>query len=543
MKYKLVIMSMSGILFGAPPLALAADAASAPAASPAPVAPEAEPVVLRFAINRYELEGATLLSQAEIDAAVAPFSGENKDFSDVQRALEAVEETYARRGYSTVHVLLPEQELERGTVRFRVVESRFGKVEVKDNKYFSNDNVLNALPSVRTGGVPRSKQIAGELKLANENPARQLNVVLKAGEKEEEVDATVMVTDTKPTGWAMSLDNSGSPETGETRLGLSYHNANAFDADHVASIQYLTSPQHPDRSRVLGGSYKMPLYQDGSSVEFFGGYSNVNSLVGGLDNFQGGGLLFSARYNIALERAGTFEPKLSYGLDWRKFRPLEMTGSSPYVLYNEIVVMPLSLTYAAQGKFDGSDLNLNVSYSANLPKVAGGRPENFAAYDTYPFNPDPDASYRVLRYGLSYALALDDGGQFRAALNGQWSNDVLIQGEQIRLGGADAVRGFSEGSEGGAIGTRLNLEGYTPDFGAGDIRSRALIFYDIGQVKPNSGITTSLKGAGAGLRANYTEQYSMRLDWARIIQIENPSDGQTQRVGDFRWHAALYANF
>jgi len=80
-----------------------------------------------------------LLSKTEIDAAVAPYVGKNKDFSDVQRALEAVEDAYAKRGYSAVRVLLPEQELEKGTVRFRVVESHFGKVTVKDNHFVSED--------------------------------------------------------------------------------------------------------------------------------------------------------------------------------------------------------------------------------------------------------------------------------------------------------------------------------------------------------------------------------------------------------------------
>lgn len=534
MKYKLFVMSLSGVLFSAPPLATAA-----PANPPAPATPEAELAVLRFAINSYVLDGATLLSKAEIDAAVAPFVGQSKDFSDVQRALEAVEEAYAGHGYSAVHVLLPEQELEKGTVRFRVVESRFGKVEVKDNRYFSSDNVLNALPSVRIGGVPRSKQIAGELKLANENPARQLNVVLKAGEKEEDVDASVMVTDSKPASWGMSLDNSGTADTGETRLGLSYRNANAFDADHVANIQYLMSPKHPDRSKVIGGSYKIPLYEDGSSLEFFGGYSNVNALVGGLSNFQGGGLLFSARYNYALERAGVLDPRLSFGLDWRKFRQLEMTGTPPIVLYNEIVVLPLSLTYAAQGKFDKSDLNLNVSYSANVPKVAKGRTENFAVYDLVQ-GTQPKPAYKVVRYGMSYMQQVGGDWQFRTALNGQWSKDVLIQGEQMRLGGADAVRGFSEGSEGGEVGTRLNLEGYTPDLGMGDFRTRALIFYDVGQTKPVNGVKTTIAGAGIGLRVNYTEKYSMRVDRA---QIKNAGADPEQNAGDWRWHAALNATF
>ena len=531
MKYKLLFVSLFGSLLGASPVAWAADAA--------PAAQEAEQAVLRFAIDRYVVEGASLLGQAEIDAAVAPYVGKNKDFSDVQRALEAVEESYFKRGYTAVRVSLPEQELEKGTVRFHVVEGRFGKVAVKDNRYASEANVLNALPSVRPGGVPRSRQIARELKLANENPARQMNVVLKAGEKDEEVDANVIVTDSKPSAWGLTLDNTGSPETGRTRLGVSYRHANLFDKDHVASVQYLISPEQPSRVTVLGGSYKIPLYQSGDSLEFFAGYSDVNSVVGGLGNFKGGGLLFSARYNHPLQRMGAFDPRLSFGLDWRNFRRIEVAGS-PLPIFNEIVVMPLSATYAAQAKFARSDLGFNVSLSANQTGMSKGAEADFAAYDTNPAAPKPHANYGVVRYGASYSQLVGDDWQFRAALTGQRSNDVLVQGEQMRLGGADAVRAFSEGSENGESGARWNLEIYYPAFGEGSVRTRALIFYDTGEVRPANGAKVFITGAGFGLRTNFSEVVSLRLDVAQILHEGNDP---SQRVGDWRAHIGLSATF
>lgn len=495
--------------------------------------------MLRFAIDLYIVEGASLLRQVEIDAAVLPYTGRDKDFSDVQRALEAIENAYAAHGFSAVRVLLPEQELEKGIVHFRVVESRFGHVTVVDNHFVSAENALNAVPSVRSGGVPRTKQIARELKLANENPARQMNVVLKAGEKDEEVDAKVIVTDSKPTSWGLTADNTGTPETGRTRFGISYRHANLFDKDHVASLQYLMSPERPNRLTVIGGSYKIPLYQSGDSMEFFGGYSNVNSVVGGLGNFQGGGLLFSARYNHPLSRIGMFDPRLSYGLDWRDFRRVELNSVPPTVLYNEIVVVPLSVAYTAQGKFAKSDLNFNAAFSANLPGMSKGQAADFANYDQVNLT-KPNANYQVLRYGASYSQLVGDDWQVRAALNGQWSPDTLIQGEQMRLGGVDAVRGFSEGSEGGEIGMRWNLEGYTPDFGKGNLKARSLAFFDAGEVRSSSTGYSSISSAGLGLRASYAEQFMLRMDAGRII---NAGSDPAQRVGDWRVNFGLSASF
>lgn len=524
------------LLLSTPTFALAANAVSAVPAVPA--SPEV-PDLLRFTISQYLVEGASLLSKAELDVAVAPYVGKGKDFSDVQHALEAVENAYAKRGYSAVRVMLPEQELEKGTVRFRVVESRFGKVTVKDNHFVSEANALNAVPSVRRGGAPRSKLIARELKLANENPARQMNVVLKAGAKDDEVDATVLVTDMKPSSWGVSIDNTGTPETGYARLGFSYRNANAFNADHMAGIQYMMSPQYTDRVKVLGASYQIPFYRLGSNLEFAAGYSNVNSVVGGLTNFQGGGRLFSTRYNLMLDRMGKFDPRLSFGLDWRDYQRIVLVDTPPIVLYNEIVVMPASVTFAATGKFAKSDVGFNVAAVANIPGAAKGTTADFSAYDQVNLT-NPNPSYKVLRYSANYAQLIGNGWQFRTVLNGQWSGDVLVQGEQMRLGGAYAVRGFSEGSEGGETAARLNVEGYTPDLGWGDFMARLLAFFDAGQATLANSATTSITSAGVGLRGNYGERVSLRLDAAQIIKAGIDPE---QQKGDWRAHLNLNATF
>jgi len=507
-------------------------------AGPAAAGDEAPPV-LRFAIERYVVEGAKLLAQSDFDAVVAPYLGKEKDFSDVQSALEAIEALYAERGYSAVHVLLPEQELEAGTVRFQVIEGHYGKVEVKNNQFFSEANVLNAIPSVRSGGIPRSKQVARELRLANENPARQMNVVLKGGERDDELDASVQVNDSKFSQWTATLDNSGTVETGRSRLGMSYRHANLFDRDQVGQVQVQVSPQYMDRVKVLGGSYKIPLYRYGHSVEFFGAYSNINSLVGGLSNFQGGGLMISSRYNVPLERRGTFDPRLTFGFDWRKFNKVELTNPPPTVLYDEIVVTPLSVAYATQGKVARADVGLNASLAVNVPMSSSGKSANFASYDHVNLS-NPTPGYKVLRAGGNVMLPFKSDWQLRGVCRGQWSGDRLIQGEQIRLGGADGVRGFAEGSESGEKGGLCNAETYTPALDWKNSGTRALLFFDGGAVYPKDSHRSIIMGAGAGLRSNFADHFSLRVDAGRIV---NAGTDAAQKKGDWRIHASLSGTF
>ncbi|HMH19202.1 MAG TPA: POTRA domain-containing protein, partial [Burkholderiales bacterium] len=97
-----------------------AQAPGAPRAQ-APAAPQSQaPTARRFDIQRFVVEGNTLLSQDDLEQILAPHSGKNRDFGDVQRALEALQGAYSSRGYTAVRVGLPEQDIRAGQVRLQV---------------------------------------------------------------------------------------------------------------------------------------------------------------------------------------------------------------------------------------------------------------------------------------------------------------------------------------------------------------------------------------------------------------------------------------
>jgi hemolysin activation/secretion protein len=87
---------------------------------------------------------------------------------------------------------------------------------------------------------------------------------------------------------------------------------------------------------------------------------------------------------------------------------------------------------------------------------------------------------------------------------------------------------------------RWNLEGYTPDFGSGDVNARGLVFFDGGETRSATGARASISGAGIGLRASFADQFSLRLDAARII---NADIDPLQQTGDWRAHVSLSASF
>src|SRR5258705_4240025 len=222
----------------------AKPAPQAPAA-PLPLAvPQDPPVPQRFEFQRSLVEGNPLLRQSELDRILTPFSGKNRDFGDIQRALEALQDVYTSRGYNAVRVSIPEQDIRAGEVRLRVVEARIRRVRVQGNRFFDEKNVRAGLPSLKDGASPNTRAIGQDAQLVNENPAKQVSVALQAADDPGQVDATVRVTDEKPSRISVFADNTGTPKTGNLRTGVGYQNANLFNGDDVVNAQVVTSPGH-----------------------------------------------------------------------------------------------------------------------------------------------------------------------------------------------------------------------------------------------------------------------------------------------------------
>src|SRR3990167_8228554 len=130
--------------------------------------------------------------------------------------------------------------------------------------------------ALKEGEVPIMDDLSASLRVANEHPMKKLSVRLAPGEKEDELDAIVAVTDEKPWRVGVTLDNTGTAQTGRHRLGLIWQHGNLFDRDHQLSLQYQTSPQKTDEVKVYAASYRVPLYARGDSVDVFATRSDVD---------------------------------------------------------------------------------------------------------------------------------------------------------------------------------------------------------------------------------------------------------------------------
>ena len=518
----------------------------------------------KFEIRRYIFDGAKLVAPERLEALTRPFTGPGKQFGDVQRALEAVERAYSEAGWSAVQVVLPEQELERGEIRLQITEAHVGRVIVEGNKFFDEANIRASAPALAPGKAPNINEIARNLRIANENPSKQATVLLRSGQEEATVDAVLRVVDEKPSKRSVTIDNTGNSQTGKYRVGFGYQNANLTGRDDVVTLQYVTAPYsdhvngsgEPDHLQplpsnkvtILGAGYKVPLYDSGDSLDFTFGYSNVNSgIVANIFSITGAGTILTGRYTKNLDRIGDYEHRVTFQQDWRTYDNkgvLPATGPAVQ-LVADITVHPLTVTYLGLYRQQESETGFSVGFSKNLAGGNDGDRQTFCQTNPVARNNGigdcARADYEIFRWSVNHNRALAGDWQARVAMNGQYTRDMLVTGEQFGIGGMDSVRGFLEREISNDSGYRGTVEVYTPDFGnklAGvgiaGARTRALFFVDWGHVArnhpgpgeiPKQGIWSM----GPGLRFSRGTNMAFRADYA-IVEDQ----GGVQKTGNSR---------
>ncbi|MBW9333631.1 ShlB/FhaC/HecB family hemolysin secretion/activation protein [Herbaspirillum sp. RU 5E] len=537
----------------------APQASAAVAAGSAPVRNDE-----RFDITRFAVEGNTLLSQARVDEAVTPFRGPGRVYGDIQQALEALENAYRSAGYTAVQVSVPEQELTGGVVRLQVVETVVGKVVVSDNRHFSEQNIRASIPQLVEGSAPNLRRISESVQLANDNPAKQVNVTLTASESTNQIDAAITVKDDNPLRVMLNVDNSGNRDTGQWRTGVAVQHSNLFNRDHVATVAYTTSPDSPSGAKVdlysLG--YRLPMYGLGDSLDFIYGKSNVTSgqtlAVNSTLNITGRGEIYALRWNHYFARSGEWSSKLVFGADYKKvdsscsingglLNGASLNTCLPYS------TLPLSVSYSAQQQGVGQVLDYNLGIARNMATGEPRRNDALQVTDRYSLFTGARQSmdnFIIVRGGASWFKVFQNDWQVRLASSLQVSPHALPPVEQFGLAGANTVRGFTERAVAADSGAVLNAELYTPDLLAkSEARGnlRLLGFVDAARGANNNVTaastvpsTLTLASFGAGLRYTLGRDFTLRLDVARVLLNGH---SVTEQRGDLNAHLSAILGF
>lgn len=530
-------------------LLLAGGLPASPAAAQVPAAAAEAPATIT--VTRYELQGNSLLATPALQALLAPYLGA-ANLQRLRSAAAAVQEAYRDAGWGGVVAFLPEQTLAGGVVRIRVVEGRLARVDVAENRQFSADNVRASLPSLRVGSTPAVRRIDAEIQMANENPAKNIQVLLQPGSAPGEVQAKVTVQEQPVSRFTGRLDDTGGKAIGRLRAALGWQYANLWDADHVVAAEVQTAPEDTSAVKVFSFNYRAPLYGRAMALDFYGAWSDVDAgkvgTAAGDLQFSGKGSIFGGRLSLYLPRQGNVDQRVLIGAEAREYDNSCTIAGLPQAACGaagaSVSLQPWSLSYTAQAQGEtrwGASIGLHGN-------IASGGSHGTAA-DFEAVRPGSKPRYTLLRLSGQWAAPLGEWASVALRVNAQATGEPLVPGEMFGAGGAQNVRGYEERELSGDSGATLSLELQSANLARGvswlrgsDLRLVA--FADAGSVKNQDAAqcrpgrtSCSLAGAGVGLRAGHGA-LQLRLDAAYAA-----SDGTTTAKGDSRAHFALNYNF
>lgn len=491
-----------------------------------------------FTIRRFLITGSTLFSEEDLAAAVAPFVGRRKSTGEVEAARDALERFFHDRGYPTVMVNIPEQEVRNKVIRLEVVENPVGAVTVTGNRWFSTEKILKDLPSVAPGQVIDLKRLQKEATRLNSHPDFKMTPEMKPGKTPETVDILLTVRDKSPWHGSVEVNNRHSHDTTALRLGTSLRHDNLWQKEHSLSVSYQVAPEKPEEVQVLSGSYTLPAPWGGDAkLVGYGVWSNNDTVTGGGFKNLGKGYIFGARAIQPLPPVGDYGHSAVMGFDYKDFT--ETTGlvgdagaSSP------IKYLPFSVAYSSSLPDDSGATSFSAAVNVSFRGLVS-MPREFEE-KRYRSR----ANYIFLTGGVERLQRLPADFSLLVKFDGQVSDQPLVSNEQYSAGDADSVRGYRESEASGDNAIHAVFELAAPNLlrGEGKVLSPYLFFEGAGLWTKNAQEgqeeRTGLKAAGFGVRGLLFESLEFQGDLGLALM-----DAGRTESGDARLHFKLKWQF
>ena len=491
----------------------------------------AAPSAIRFTVNRFLVEGETPLTTSALEAYFQPLQNKQYTLKDLQAVSRQLETTLREQGYPFYRVVLPPQTLSAGTVTFRIVSFALGDLTVTGNHYFSTENILRSLPGLQKSASPNMQELSAELKVANKHPSKQVQVTFKPSDGKDQINASVNVNEQRPYQASLIFNTVGTRQTGNIRMTGALQYSNLWDLDHVLSGSYATSPDHADSISQYGVNYSMPIYPAKAWLNAYYAFSDANNGVIGDYNISGSGEMYGIHYSQYLPKIGQYHHWFEIGLDNRFFINDVQFLNIP--IGSNVRSVPISLQYKGEYPWTNAQLSYYLQWLGNT-EIG----DYNSAQDYQNSRGGARQDWSILRYGSTLSVNWQRW-LIQTTFIGQHSDDRLIAGEQLGIGGSYDVRGYQERETSADSGQIVKLEVTTPSWQNFNL----FAFYDYGhgtinQASPGVRSDWNLSSTGAGAAWQWRNNFQAKIAVANAL-----NNAVTTHPGDARIHASIVLHY
>jgi hemolysin activation/secretion protein len=411
-------------------------------ASPAqqPISPATDSAG-QIQVNRIEVVGSTVFSQAKLAALTHPFAGRSLTLEELRQVADAITQLYLEQGYLTSRAVLVEQVVEQGVVQIRVVEGSLETIRIEGNQRVRTAYIRDRI-QLGVGTPLHQGRLEDQLRLLRIDPLfDSVEASLRAGSGLGQSILTVRVTEADPIVGGVSADNYSTASVGAERLGIVLGHRNLTgNGDMISGAFYRSTT---GGSHVFDLSYRLPVNPMNGTLELRvapNRYRITDPTFAALD-IRGHAELYELSFRQPLVRSPRQEFALSIGFTHRQGETLI---SDLQVDSSTTSVIQLGQDYLRRDAQGAWSVRSQFNIGTGLLDATVER--------------NPDGQFFSWQGQFQRAQILDPNHLLIVQAEVQLTADALLPAQQFVIGGGQSVRGYRQNARLGDNGLRFSVE-------------------------------------------------------------------------------------
>lgn len=507
--------------------------------------PESSPLdaATGFVASGFRLVGATVFSEAELSAALAPFLGRALRSEDLPSVADAVTRLYIEGGYLSSGARIPDQSVDSGIIEVHIVEGALPELVIEEGgrlrPHFVEDRVWRGLRApLNLDALERS------LRLLQMDPRiDRVDAVLLPGELPGASVLRLDVTEANPWEIDFRLANDLAPSLGENRASATILNRNVLGLGDqfrgvVSGAQGLFD---------LDLAYSVPFTPWLTELEIRGGLSRGKVVEGDFANqfrneIESYGAALTQPLYVTLEDRVRgrveFERRTSQlSFDGGDGLALETKVDDEGEIHLSLLRIALEWVHRETDRVFAAQLRTTFGldvWDATTPN------DTLAAQEPTSALPDGEFTSWLMQFQYAQRIGTPLGdAELIARGDVQVATGALFSLESFAMGGASTVRGYLENSIVSDNGMLASIEFRVPimpdRFRPHEIRLAP--FFDTGYAWDDHDRHTRdfdrwFGGIGFGVLYRYAERFELNAYWGRALRSRGTNlEGKTQRHG------------
>ncbi len=469
------------------------------------------PEGVSFKVNRIRITGNTLFRTATLHALVAGSEHRSLNLKQLNALAGRITDYYHRHGYSLTRAVIPAQEIENGVVEIRVLEARYGKVNLNDYSRVRKGLLESTLSPLQSGRRIRDRSLNRSMLLLSDIPGIAVNATLKAGKTVGTSNIDVNVHNLPMLTGQLSTNNFGNKYTGRVRGGLALQLNNPLHLGDQLSFNGITTGRGVNFGQL---GYQTVL--NGYGTRMGAGYAVLDYILGGaLGNLGGHGTARVGRSWLSQSLYRSRGLNVYTRLQYNNKRLRDHIDVSQIRTDRHLQDGAISLSGNMRDSFiSGAVSAWNVRWTSGRVKF-----DNFTAGLVDAVTARTAGNFTKWNGRFSRLQGLGRRNSLLLAVSGQWSTHNLDSVEKLVVGGPRGVRAYDIGILSADSGYLARVElrhQFTPNW-------QVFALFDNQRVRINNrpwyaGVNeATLSGAGGGIRFNAASRWHAEVAVARSV--------------------------